>query len=93
MNLYSKIALLIVAGVGIGRAVAEMLGQLVYNRKHIIISQKKEQNKQFKISLEGTGDTPYKLTTPYITPYICYLKNPIKKLNPLQLLTLRFILP
>ena len=48
MNLYSKIALLIVAGVGIGRAVAEMLGQLVYIWKYIIISQKKEQNKQFK---------------------------------------------
>ena len=50
MNLYSKIALLIVAGVGIGRAVAEMLGQLVYIWKYIIISQKKEQNKQFKSS-------------------------------------------
>ena len=88
MNLYSKIALLIVAGVGIGRAVAEMLGQLVYNRKHIIISQKKEQNKQFKISLEGTGDTTYKLTTPYITPYIHYLPYSIKTIKPLQLLTL-----
>ena len=40
------------------------------------------------VSLEGTGDTPYNLTTPYKTPYIDYPPNPIKKPNPLQLLTL-----
>ena len=40
------------------------------------------------VSLEGTGDTPYNFLTPYITPYIDYLPNPIKKPNPLQLLTL-----
>jgi len=32
------------------------------------------------VSLEGTGDTPY------ITPYIDYLPNPIKKSNPLKTL-------
>ena len=40
------------------------------------------------VSLEGTGDTPYNLTTPYITPYIYYLHNSIKKHKPLQLLDL-----
>ena len=40
------------------------------------------------VSLEGTGDTPYNLPTPYITPYIHYLPNPTNKRNPLQLLTL-----
>ena len=40
------------------------------------------------MSLEGTGDTPYNLATPYITPYIDYLPNPTKKRKPLQLLTL-----
>ena len=36
------------------------------------------------VSLEGTGDTPYNFLTPYITPYIDCLPNPIKKLNPLK---------
>ena len=40
------------------------------------------------VSLEGTGDTPYKLTPPYINPYIHYLTNPTKTFKPLQLLTL-----
>ena len=40
------------------------------------------------VSLEGTGDTPYNLPTPYITPYIYYLPNPTNKRKPLQLLTL-----
>jgi len=42
------------------------------------------------VSLQGTGDTPYTFLTPYITPYIYHLPNPIKKPNPLQLLTLYF---
>ena len=37
-----------------------------------------------EVSLEGTGDTPDNLTTPYITPYKIYLPNPIKKSNPLK---------
>ena len=41
-----------------------------------------------EVSLEGTGDTPYNLLTPYITPYIDYLPNPTKTSKPLQLLTL-----
>ena len=40
------------------------------------------------VSLEGTGDTPYNLTTPYITPYIYYLPNPIKKSNSLKTLVI-----
>ena len=40
------------------------------------------------VSLEGTGDTPYNLPTPYITPYIDCLPNPIKKLNPLKTLAI-----
>ena len=40
------------------------------------------------VSLEGTGDTHYKLTTPYITHYIDYLPNPIKKFNPLKTLAI-----
>ena len=27
----------------------------------------------YRVSLEGTGDTHYNLTTPYITHYITYL--------------------
>ena len=42
------------------------------------------------VSLEGTGDTPYNFLTPYITPYIDCLPNPIKKPNPLQILALYF---
>ena len=41
-----------------------------------------------EVSLEGTGGTPYNLLTPYITPYIYYLPNPIKKLNPLKTLAI-----
>ena len=44
------------------------------------------------VSLEGTGDTPYNLPTPYITPYIYYLPNPTNMRNPLQLLTLSLII-
>ena len=42
------------------------------------------------VSLEGTGDTPYIFLTPYITPYIPNPRLPVKKLKPLQLLTLHF---
>ena len=35
------------------------------------------------VSLERTGDTPYNLPTPYITPYIDCLPNPqLRILNP-----------
>ena len=45
------------------------------------------------VSLEGTGDTPYNFLTPYITPYINYLPNPIKKSNSVKPLAItHFIL-
>ena len=45
------------------------------------------------VSLEGTGDTPYNLPTPYETPYIYYLPSPTKKSNHLKTLAItRFIL-
>ena len=40
------------------------------------------------VSLEGTGDTHYNLTAPYITPYIYYLPNPLNKPNPLKTLVI-----
>ena len=45
------------------------------------------------VSLEETGDTPYNFLTPYETPYIYYLPNPIKKSKPLKTLAVtHFIL-
>ena len=40
------------------------------------------------VYLEGTGDTPYNLTTPYKTPYEIYLPYPVNKPNPLKLLAI-----